>query len=360
MNRSLFELEPRLPIDKTNREFRIVRETVGFTAARRLMDEIFSTFPDTDGNFRKEFQTTGFSPRFLELTLYAMLQEQGHQVDRSSAAPDFVIRGAHPVAIEATTTNPPQGSTSETDEDIMAAVRRLIPDDLAEAEEEFVLQAGKAIRRKMIKRDAQGHAYWEKPHVAGVPFAIALEAFHHPSALIFSSTALANYLYGQRDVAHHDNNGRLVITSEQITEHKNRDKKPIPSGLFNQPGSEHLAAVMFTNDATISKFNRMGTERGYGPENVHLIRGGLMYNTAPDADTPTPFKYEVVECEPEERERFSEGFHVFHNPNARHPVSVGTFEGCVEHRLLETGRTLTTWKGRSIFASRTVIIQGTE
>ncbi|MEV7955325.1 MULTISPECIES: hypothetical protein [unclassified Streptomyces] len=48
MTRSLFDLEPRLPIEKTNRDFRNVRGTLGFTAARRLMDEIFAMFPDAD------------------------------------------------------------------------------------------------------------------------------------------------------------------------------------------------------------------------------------------------------------------------------------------------------------------------
>ncbi len=65
MTPRLFDLEPRLTPDKVCREFRDVKDTLGFTAARRLMDEIFHSFPDTDGNFRKEFQTTGFSPRIL-------------------------------------------------------------------------------------------------------------------------------------------------------------------------------------------------------------------------------------------------------------------------------------------------------
>ncbi|MER5481281.1 hypothetical protein ABT026_30530 [Streptomyces sp. NPDC002734] len=344
---------------KINRDFRSLRETIGFTAARRLMDEIFETFPDADGNFRKEFQTTGFSPRVFELALYAALLEQGHRIDRSSVAPDFVTGGENAVAIEATTTNPPQSesTSAQTEQDIAAAVRRLIPDDVDTAEEEFVFQVGKALRRKMIKRDAEGNAYWEKPHTANIPFAIALEAFHHPSALIFSSAAIGNYLYGQRQTGHHDASGRLIIRNEKIIEHAMENKKPIPSGLFNQPGSEYLAAVIFTNDGTVSKFNRIGTERGYSPSGVRLLRGGLMYDSSPDAITPAPFTYEVVECEAKDREAFPEGLHVFHNPNAIYPILPGTFEGCHEHHLTETGNLMTIWKGRSIFTSKTIVIQ---
>ena len=32
-------------------------------------------FPDIDGNFVQEFQTRGFSPRVLELALFAYLRE---------------------------------------------------------------------------------------------------------------------------------------------------------------------------------------------------------------------------------------------------------------------------------------------
>ncbi|MFJ9026034.1 hypothetical protein ACIRPU_39625 [Streptomyces sp. NPDC102259] len=52
-----------------------------------------------------------------------------------------------------------------------------------------------------------------------------------------------------------------MLNSQIVTEHRRKDKT-IPSGLFAQPEAEHLAAVIFTNSATVSKFSRMGTERG--------------------------------------------------------------------------------------------------
>ncbi|MFG2587973.1 Tn3 family transposase [Streptomyces sp. NPDC048438] len=84
---------------------------------------------DMDHNFVREFQADGDSPRAMELALFAALREQGKELDRTSPAPDFVVVGDTPVAIEATTTNPPQGETAEG-VDIAAAVRRLILDDL--------------------------------------------------------------------------------------------------------------------------------------------------------------------------------------------------------------------------------------
>ena len=34
--------------------------------------------------------------------------------------------------------------------------------------------------------------------------------------------------------------------------------------LFNQPDSEHVSAILFSNAATITKFNRMGKLAGMG------------------------------------------------------------------------------------------------
>lgn len=107
VTRSLFG--PVAPEGRTSRRFRDVRDQKAFTAARRLMDEIFADFPDVDHSFVREFQTGGFSPRMLELALFGYLQEQEYVLDRSKPAPDFVITGDSPVAIEATTSNPPQG-----------------------------------------------------------------------------------------------------------------------------------------------------------------------------------------------------------------------------------------------------------
>lgn len=77
MNRSLFDLARKLKLEKASREFRDVREAHGYTAARRLMDEVFADFPDVDHSFVREFQTAGFSARVLELALFAALREQG-------------------------------------------------------------------------------------------------------------------------------------------------------------------------------------------------------------------------------------------------------------------------------------------
>ncbi|BCL59728.1 hypothetical protein DGMP_04210 [Desulfomarina profundi] len=58
--------------------------------------------------------------------------------------------------------------------------------------------------------------------------------------------------------------------------------KTIPSKFFAQPGAENISAVLFTNSATITKFNRMGKLAGLGSKDVKLIRQGFMYNPDPE------------------------------------------------------------------------------
>ncbi|MBK3647737.1 hypothetical protein [Streptomyces sp. MBT33] len=112
---------------------------------------------------------------------------------------------------------------------------------------------------------------------------------------------MASYLYGHRTVAGRDGNGALMWTSEKITEHRYADTT-IPSGLFALPEAAHLAAVIFSNSATIAKFHRMGTERGYGPEDVALLRYGSVLDPDPGAVRPRHHAYVVGDYGPEDHE----------------------------------------------------------
>ncbi|MFC8174966.1 hypothetical protein [Streptomyces sp. NPDC057325] len=259
------------------------------------------------------------------------------------------------MAIEATTSNPAQGVSLEAAfEQLPREQHPLVPADLEEAEAEFIFQAAKALDRKLVKRSSQGHAYWQAPHVQGRPFVIALESFHRLSSLFHTIGPLANYLYGCRAVATRDDEGALVLASEKITEHRRGDSK-IPSGLFARPEAAHLSAVIFSNSATAAKFHRIGTERGYGPQDVALLRYGSLPNPDPNADRPFNHAYVVGDYGPEERETFSEGFHILHNPWARIPIADGVFPGFTEHRLQDDGRILTTTTRPDYSTSNTVV-----
>lgn len=306
--------------------FERVRDSGEFRAARELMNLIFAEFHDVDKSFVREFQTGGFSARVFELALFAYLQEQGLELDRSEPAPDFVVRGDHPVGIEVTTTNPPQNGPQAWDE------FRWFPEDLPAADRAFVFQLGKALRKKLLHRDAQGRAYWEKPHVGGLPFVIAVGAFHDEHAQWYPMGLVSQYLYGRRDVFVQDADGNRVITHVQIAEHESNGKT-IPSGLFRQPEAAHLSGVLFSNAHTMAMFNRIGTSLELGDPDVALCRIGVCYDPAPDAVEPQKFAYAVGDRAPGDHETFAEGLHLFLNPWAKRPLSPTALPSVTFHEL---------------------------
>jgi hypothetical protein len=42
------------------------------------------------------------------------------------------------------------------------------------------------------------------------------------------------------------------------------EKQNIPAGFFRQPDAENVSAVLASNQATLTKFNRMGKIAGFG------------------------------------------------------------------------------------------------
>jgi hypothetical protein len=50
--------------------------------ARGMLREVYAEFPDPDGNFVEQFQTSGFDARTFELFLFAMFKHLGHHIER--------------------------------------------------------------------------------------------------------------------------------------------------------------------------------------------------------------------------------------------------------------------------------------
>ncbi|MGV9967613.1 hypothetical protein ACWDU3_27300 [Streptomyces olivaceus] len=351
MTRDLFAAV--VPDKQTHHLFQRVRSGTAHMAARQLMNEVFADFHDVDKSFVREFQSAGFSARVFELALFAYLRERGLSPDRSHAAPDFVIRGKDPVAIEVTTTNPVQGGVPDDLE-----FSPLRPEEIFDADRAFVFQLGKALRRKLIHRDAAGCAYWEKSHVRDVPFVIAVGAFHNQNAQMHVMSSVSEYLYGQRDVLGHDDSGKLTIATHGIDTHESGGKT-IPSGLFRLPEAGNLAGVLFSNAHTVAMFNRIGTETGYGSDDVALCRIGTAYDPDPNASTPQSFSYVVGDRPPGQQENFAEGLHLFINPWATQKLSPQALPGIPFVDLLDDGRLMTMLPGGfHPFTSKTLTIEG--
>lgn len=346
----------KVPDQQANPLFLGVRDHVGYAAGRGLLDDTFARYTDKDGNFVKDFQTTGFSARIWELSLFAYLLETGLPLELGYGTPDYLIDGPHPLAIEAVTSQPTGGIAPSVLPPPDGRIPQ-IPDDLDEARAEFTFQLGKALRNKLLKRFDGGVAYWDLPQVRGKPVVLAVQAFHAESSLFHSVGFAAEYLYGLRWTAARDASGRLTVEAVPVTTQTWRGRS-IPSGLFAHAEAEHLSAVLFSNSGTAAQFNRIGAQRGIAPAGVHIVRIGTCADPDPDADLPAEFHY-VVGAPGSPVETSAQAMHVLHNPHARVPLPAGALPGATEHRLdLTTGSLTTTHHGFSPFSSITAIFTG--
>lgn len=313
-------LEPVVSDEKLHPYFKVLIHEPRFEAARNLIKEVVYSYVDPDGNYIREFQTQGFDARIWELFLYVYLYDAGFEFNHDNAAPDYNVSFyGNECCIEAVTVNPsqnpdrPDAKQPETPEEILALTDNYLP-----------MKFGSSLYSKLQKK------YWEKDHVKGKPLVIAIHDFHMPGSMGWSRTALSEYLYGRR-IRLVDRNGKKEVINEVIEAHQWQGKE-IPSNFFGLPDGENISAILFTNAATITKFNRMGKLAGLGSKDVKLIRTGYVFDPDPDALEPIQFSADVDS--PEYEESWSDSLMMFHNPNALHPIDPNWF-GTISHTWVD-------------------------
>lgn len=212
-----------LPESKLHPIFKVVRSAAKYEPHRMMMNEVFRTYIDNDGNFAEQFQTTGFDQRCFELCLHAYLSDADFNLDESYSTPDFICErdGLH-FSIEVTTANATQVDG-----------RTPIPKDMLEASKDHesedsmdmvAIKLGSALYSKLKKE------YWKLPQCSQRPSVIAVQAFYDNWALTHSDYPLVRYLYGLHD-DHEFINEELKVSWDSISSHKYGPKE-IPSSFF--------------------------------------------------------------------------------------------------------------------------------
>jgi hypothetical protein len=315
---------PVLPAERLHPDFIHLSKDSAFVPARAIVNEMMPHYVDVDGNFVEQFQSTGFDARLWELYLFAYISEEKLFLDRTHPAPDFLVtKYDKTVAIEAVIVGRREGRPVRylREPPIPKTCKQVLEAQL----DEIPILFGSPLYSKLKKR------YWELPHIEGKPLVFAIADFHDDQSMIWSSTALTNYLYGVRQEFCYDETGQLVISPTKIHVHKFGGKE-IPSGYFFQPEAQHVSAVMFSASGTISKFNRIGRQAGFYNPQVVMIRVGTCHDHNPNAAVPRFFRYKVDEsC----KETWAEGLSMFHNPNAIHPVPEELFPSIAHHHFCE-------------------------
>ena len=326
---------PIVPLSRLNPLFRIVANMKSHSPARGMIREAYRYYTDKDGNFVEQFQTTGFDARIWELYLHAYLIDCGFTL-LPTVSPDFLVsKSGEEVAIEAVTANQTQELGTGQLRNPHSSTRLLSPlfdqklPQLDGAfdykEEDFVpIKLGSALYSKLKKE------YWKSLTAKDLPIILAIETFHEEASLHYTSSALATYLYATKHNHVWDDQGNLLIVSQEVKEHSFAGKT-IPSGFFRLPKAEHISAVLFSNSATVSKFNRMGQQGPYHNPMIMLLRFGECVNPDPNAAKPEKFYYKVGN--PDWMEWWGQGLEMFHNPNALIPVDSDLFPDIAHHRF---------------------------
>ncbi len=312
--------------EKLNPNFENIRSLKEYSSAREIIAEIMPHYKDVDGNFIKDFQTTGFDSRLWELYLFAYLTEERLFINRGYEAPDFLIlNGSQNVAIEAVTVNASQKSDAEIE------VEKLTPETIQELLRDYMpLKFGSPLFSKLNRKDKK--KYWEMEHTKGCPLVFAIADFHAEGSMCWSSTALSHYLYGMRHDWHVSDDGQLIINPIKTNFSKKNGEKI--TGFFSLKDSENVSAVLFSAAGTISKFVRMGKIAGFGDSSVSVKYGGICHNHS-GLLLPSKFFFAVDSTY---KESWGAGISIFHNPNALHPLPEELFPSVAHHYMLEDGK----------------------
>ncbi len=337
---------PLVPEERTAPEFRYLRDGINQSAARDLLRSLQPWVVDLDGNLVKDFQSTGYSARIWEIYLRFAFAEMNLMVTNDHDVPDFeLVSGDHRLFVEATTVNASGGGLG-------AGLRRGAPpprpdDIMNHLEEVMPLRFGSPLHTKMGKR------YWNKDHVKGHPFVLAIADFHDAASMTWSHAALPIYLYGRSAEMVIGPNGEPVGVEKILSgfERKAETLKP----FFEQDGTENVSAILSSNAGTISKFNRMGARAGFGDRYVSLHRYGARHVPGSDAYEPLPFAEDVESGTSEEG--WSDELAMFHNPAAAVPVDATLFPGIAHYHIVDGEAVWFGPPGRILYSS-TMTVDG--
>jgi len=312
--------------DKLHCYFIKLAQESTYEAARNLISEIAYSFEDVDGNYIEQFQTTGFDARLWELYLHVFFNNSGFSIDKSKNVPDYCLEKlGEECFVEAVTV----GANEQFDLPNPHSAEEVVE----YSKDYMAIKFGSALFSKVNRKNK----YWEIEHVKGHPFILAIHDYHQPpdtsspASMTWSRAALSNYLFGIRDVVEFDVNGKpssameetkngLIPKMEVIKEHRFKHKV-IPSNFFEQAGTEHVSAVLFSNAATIPTFNRMGKLAGLGSKDVKMIRSGVkMSESGRIISFATNIDSDSYE------ESWGDNMVMYHNNNAVNPVDPDLFD----------------------------------
>lgn len=276
---------------------------------KEVLNQWIDGFPDRDGKFVKEFQTT-FNSSFWEIYLYKLFKELDFEFDWSYARPDFFLKSDEAeFIVEATISSNAQNEKPEweKDEDIEKRYDGYL-ESMNDKNKYSIIRLANSFISKLRKYKE----YQTLPHVKGKPFVLALSPFEQPLHYHQYDRPIMALLYD------------YYVDEEEYL--KNSDKYPdgppgvrlesvekengseIELGMFMDDRASEISAVLFNPVATFSKV-----------QNMREDKMGLFAHNWITKDNQRVFTTDVQEL-------IEDGLFIFHNPYAKHPLDRNIFK----------------------------------
>lgn len=317
--RDLFKRTARPP-SPLHPRFCLLRDRVEFAPARGLVSELQRTeIRDMPPDYLERFQGKDFDGALFELFLVALFRAAGHRVDLRHDAPALLLSKANATAaVDAFTVGTP----------VIGVDPPITPPPSVPSEPQLRGLGGTLFQR-LHQRG------WRAPRAEGHPFVLAIQDFDHGPAH-GTPSALLHFLFGGSGL------------SQELGE-------LFPDGLFGHHEAEHVSGVLFCNDATIAKFNRLGQEE-HGAGAARMLRHGACLAEVGGTSTPAGYAYEVGQ-RGAQREQWNEGTVLIHNPFALHPLPPDWLGASAEMRCKDGQTTECFAHGFHPFSSTTELLR---
>ena len=308
--------------EKLNKNFILLDEFNGFKPAKDTIIKISRELKDKDGNFKQQFQTTGFESRLWELYLYMLFKESHFEILYDCNRPDFHLKKNNVDFFVEASISTEKSDDIYTEEFIKNAIEQKNLQIQNELTDYYIIRMGSVLYSKLNKNKTK---YWELDWVKGKPLVIAITPFHNYLAKFLPDSKIIEYLYGISYITEINEKGLELKEIKKTKSHRHKTKaNEIPSYFFNQENVENISAVIFTNNCDLHKFNRMGFQSSNEYENINIVRSGVAYDSNPKSSCK---EFDHILKAGKVTEEWKESVSIFHNPNAIHKIDKDLFSG---------------------------------
>lgn len=301
---------PLVTEDKFHQHFKTISgDQPSNSYARSVLEEWLEGFPDRDGKFIQEFQTT-FNSSFWEIYLHAALRELGAEFDWNYYAPDFVLTvGQTQFVVEATTANAAQGAVPEWSRSLVPPAREDV--DFNEINRVAIIRLSNAF---MNKATHYIDKYSKLGHVKDKPFVLAIAPFEQPwfNLQVYRPIEALLYDFYVDEQEYMANPERFPggLESKRLGSVTKDNGTEIELGFFNCERFSHISAVAFSSVATWGKVDALSANP--------MMVVGTQWETDHGISHRTASFGEVGET-------IIDGLRVYHNPYAKHPLPADVF-----------------------------------